>query len=198
MGQIPNKTYTAPDGFIYRVEADGSVTKIKNELIQSNEPQSKYKTTPDGKIYRIETDGSFTAIDNASRFNHKISQENNTLINKTSSAPKGWLMSSYNWLFLISLMMILVSGMSCIYLDCYGDSAFLGMLSTCVAIATIVLIWSFKSISKVWVFLLALLLTASLTTIIVFSPEWAYIIQIAFAFISLLAFGIAYVKNINR
>lgn len=65
MGQIPNKTYTAPDGSVYRVEADGSVTKIKGGRVQSNEPPSKYKITPDGKIYRVEDDGSVTYLGNA-------------------------------------------------------------------------------------------------------------------------------------
>lgn len=65
MGQIPNKTYTAPDGSVYRVEADGSVTKIKGGRVQSTEPLSKYQITPDGKIYRVESDGSVTYLGNA-------------------------------------------------------------------------------------------------------------------------------------
>ncbi len=65
MGQIPNKTYTAPDGSVYRVEDDGSITKIKNSRIQSTEPPSKYQITPDGKIYRVESDGSVTYLGNA-------------------------------------------------------------------------------------------------------------------------------------
>lgn len=65
MGQIPNKTYTAPDGSVYRVEADGSITKIKGGRVQSNEPPSKYQISPDGKIYRIEDDGSVTYLGNA-------------------------------------------------------------------------------------------------------------------------------------
>ena len=36
MGQIPEKTYTAPDGSVYRVESDGSVTKIKCDAEQQN------------------------------------------------------------------------------------------------------------------------------------------------------------------
>ena len=65
MGQIPNKTYTTPDGSVYRVEADGSVTKIKSGRVQSTEPLSKYQITPDGKIYRVESDGSVTYLGNA-------------------------------------------------------------------------------------------------------------------------------------
>ncbi|MBD5211388.1 MAG: hypothetical protein HDS77_09295 [Bacteroidales bacterium] len=65
MGKIPNKTYTAPDGTVYRVESDGSITKIKNGSLQSNEPPSKYQITPDGKIYRVESDGSVTYLGNA-------------------------------------------------------------------------------------------------------------------------------------
>lgn len=65
MGQIQNKTYTAPDGTVYRVEDDGSITKIKGGMIQSNEPPSKYQITPEGKIYRVESDGSVTYLGNA-------------------------------------------------------------------------------------------------------------------------------------
>ncbi len=65
MGHIPNKTYTAPDGSVYRVEPDGSVTQIKGGRVQSNEPPSKYNITPDGKIYRVESDGSVTYLGNA-------------------------------------------------------------------------------------------------------------------------------------
>ncbi len=65
MGQISNKTYKAPDGSIYRVEDDGSVTKIKSGRVQTNEPPSKYQVTPDGKIYRVEPDGSVTYLGNA-------------------------------------------------------------------------------------------------------------------------------------
>ena len=56
------KTYTAPDGSVYRVEDDGSITKIKSGKAQSNEPPSKYQITPEGKIYRVESDGSFTVV----------------------------------------------------------------------------------------------------------------------------------------
>lgn len=65
MGLITNKTYTAPDGSVYRVEEDGSITKIKNDRVQSTEPPSKYQITPDGKIYRVESDGSVTYLGNA-------------------------------------------------------------------------------------------------------------------------------------
>lgn len=64
MGQIPNKTYTAPDGSVYRVENDGSITKINDGRVQSTEPPSKYQITPDGKIYRVESDGSVTYLGN--------------------------------------------------------------------------------------------------------------------------------------
>lgn len=65
MGQIPDRTYTAPDGSLYRVEVDGSVTKIRDGRVQYNDPPSKYKITPDGKIYRVEGDGSVSYLGNA-------------------------------------------------------------------------------------------------------------------------------------
>lgn len=62
---MPDKIYTAPDGSVYRVEIDGSVTKIKDGHVLSNEPPSKYKITSDGEIYRVENDGSVTYLGNA-------------------------------------------------------------------------------------------------------------------------------------
>ncbi len=65
MGQIPDKTYTAPDGSVYRVESDGSVTKIKDNHVLYNESQSKCEITSDGEFYRVERDDSVTYIGNA-------------------------------------------------------------------------------------------------------------------------------------
>lgn len=48
MGQIPDKTYTAPDGSVYRVETDGSVTKIKCNAEQRN---SNIQTKSDPEKY---------------------------------------------------------------------------------------------------------------------------------------------------
>lgn len=79
MGQIQNKTYTAPDGSVYRVEDDGSITKIKGGEIQANEPPSKYQITPEGKIYRVESDGSVTYLGNA--------EERYSTENKEQSTP---------------------------------------------------------------------------------------------------------------
>lgn len=90
MGQIPNKTYTAPDGSVYRVEADGSVTKIKGGRVQSNEPPSKYQISPDGKIYRVETDGSITYLGNAE--DRQYSGHHAHIIdNKRRSHKWGWV-----------------------------------------------------------------------------------------------------------
>lgn len=69
MGQ-EKKTYTAPDGSVYRIEADGNITKIKDAPKKPGTSQldgtpSKYQISPDGKIYRIEPDGSVTYLGNA-------------------------------------------------------------------------------------------------------------------------------------
>lgn len=65
MGQTQNRTFKAPDGSTYRVEDDGSVTKIAHGRVQSNEPPSRYQITPEGKIYRMEDDGSVTYLGDA-------------------------------------------------------------------------------------------------------------------------------------
>lgn len=92
MEQIKNKTYTAPDGSVFRVEADGSVTKIKSGHVQSNESPSKYKITPDGKIYRIEADGSVTYLGNAEERGHlKTSHSSNRPKPKRKGQVLKWI-----------------------------------------------------------------------------------------------------------
>ena len=90
MGQIPDKTYTAPDGSVYRVEADGSVTKIKSGRVVSNEPSSKYKITPDGKIYRVESDGTVTYLGNAEEIQNPSLAASNKGSNN-SGQKWGWI-----------------------------------------------------------------------------------------------------------
>ena len=43
MGQISNKTYTMPDGSDYRVESDGSITKIKVPHGVDNNSNASYR-----------------------------------------------------------------------------------------------------------------------------------------------------------
>lgn len=63
MGDTTNKTYTAPDGSVFRIEADGSVTKVKNGQSQTQpKVNAKYHLTPDGKIYQIFPDGTRSFI----------------------------------------------------------------------------------------------------------------------------------------
>lgn len=99
MGQIPNKTYTAPDGSVYRVEADGSITKIKGGRVQSNEPPSKYQISPDGKIYRIEDDGSVTYLGNA--------EDRQNLL--TSDLEANTKKTGHKWGCVIVLVIIIVA-----------------------------------------------------------------------------------------
>lgn len=103
MGQIPNKTYTAPDGSVYRVESDGSVTKIKGGRVQSNEPPSKYQITPDGKIYKVESDGSVTYLGNAE--DRATSQPSYTNILQEPQRK------SNSWIWIITV--IIVVGIIC-------------------------------------------------------------------------------------
>lgn len=62
MGDSANKIYTAPDGSVYRIESDGSVTKIKDGNQSSNFITPKYHVTPDGKIYQIFPDGKWSFL----------------------------------------------------------------------------------------------------------------------------------------
>lgn len=96
MGQIQNKTYTAPDGSVYKVEDDGSITKIKGGKIQSNEPPSKYQITPEGKIYRVESDGSVTYLGNAEEKNNLQFDKDNTI-----DTPKE---KSHTWIWIVIIL----------------------------------------------------------------------------------------------
>ncbi len=148
--------------------------------------QNKYHVTDNGDIFKVNEDGSFTAIGNVSQ----ISAINAA---RPSAKTKGWLMSNYNWLYLISLAMFVVLGLFGIF--CYSYSPMLGMISLCAGVTAITLPWIFKSISKVWFVLLFLLLVAAIITIIVLSYEWLYTTQIALGFASLFALGIACAKK---
>lgn len=101
MGQIPNKTYTAPDGSVYRVEADGSVTKIQGGRVQSNEPPSKYNITPDGKIYRVESDGSVTYLGNVE------DRQTPPLHSSVAETKK----SSHKWIWILVAIAVIVIGL---------------------------------------------------------------------------------------
>lgn len=103
MGQIPNKTYTAPDGSVYRVEADGSVTKIKGGRVQSNEPPSKYQISPDGKIYKVESDGSVTYLGNAEDYQSSPHPAPTTDIKKSSHK---WV-----WIIIFAVIVALAIGL---------------------------------------------------------------------------------------
>ncbi len=189
--------------------------------------QKKYHIADNGDIFKINEDGSFTLVSNIEHITSHIEYESNSSdaknhsANDTSEKPlfkknrkgliigvvnnepklsldlRSWFNSNYNWLYMISIVMLIISGLLCIGYNCYGGSAVLGMLSLCVGITSIVLPWIFKTIPTVWVFLLFIALITSLIMIIVSSYEWLYTTQIALAFASLLAFGIAYAKSVN-
>lgn len=189
--------------------------------------QKKYHIADNGDVFKINEDGSFTLVGNIEYITSHIENESNSpdaknhLANDTSAKPrfkknkkgliigvvnnepklsldlKSWFSSNYNWLYIISIVILIISALLCIGYNCYGDSAVLGMLSLCGGITSIVLPWIFKSISTVWIILLSIVLITSLITIILFSYEWLYTTQIALAFASFLAFGIAYAKNFN-
>lgn len=103
MGQIQNKTYTAPNGTVYRVEDDGSITKIKGGMIQSNEPPSKYQITPEGKIYRVESDGSVTYLGNAEE---KTETRNK---NFTSNPLHQKKTNVWIWIVIVLIVLLIVS-----------------------------------------------------------------------------------------
>lgn len=196
MGQVPNKTYTAPDGSVYRVGEDGSITKLKSG--QMGQVNNKYYISDNGDIFKINEDGSYTAIGNASQIDMNNSVAKDISRQMLSDTTKSGLFSNYNWLYLLSLIMLIVSGTLCIYYDCYRDSAMFGMLSLCLSITAIVLTWVFKTISKICVVILFILMIAALITIIAFSYEWLYPTQIFLTIAILATFVIAYDKNVNK
>lgn len=114
MGQLPKKTYTAPDGSVFRVEDDGSVTKIKSGRISNNERQSKYQT-PEGKIYRVEPDGALTYLGNAE--DKHTSKSINAVF---TPIPKR---KNYSWIWkFIVFIIIAVSGIALFMMNFHNDA----------------------------------------------------------------------------
>lgn len=139
--------------------------------------QNKYHIDDKGDIFRINEDDSFTYIGNASQLD---------ALNFSKAR---------NWLYIISLIFLIWSGIICISDCCYKDSAMLGMLSLCAGITAIVFPWIFKTVSKFWIVIYSLLLIVALVMIICFSYEELYPTQIALCYISLLTFIIACAKR---
>lgn len=106
MGETQKKTYTAPDGSVYRVEDDGSVTKIKSGRAKANEPPSKYQISPDGKIYRVESDGSVTYLGNA--------EERHVQYTSADHMPKHERKKNWGWL--VFLVIIIMAGCAGIFI----------------------------------------------------------------------------------
>ncbi len=159
----------------------------------------KYHIADNGDIFKINEDGSFTLVSNIENIISHVENENNSLGSKNYSSndmtakplfkknrkglivgvvvnePKSsldlrsWFSSNYNWLYMISMAMLIISGLLCIGYNCYGDSAVLGMLSLCVGITSIALPWIFKTIPTVWIILFFIALITLQITIIVFS-----------------------------
>lgn len=162
--------------------------------------QKKYHVADNGDIFKINEDGSFTAIGNASQVDSKNPEANSNATHTQSSASKRWLLSNYNWLYLLSLTMLIVSGMLCFWggTGTRSEGAIICMLSLCTGITAIVLPWAFKTISGFWVVILFLLMILAFILIIASSYDYLYTTQIALGFISLMSFGIAYAKNNNQ
>lgn len=114
MGQITEKTYKAPDGSVFRVEADGSVTKIKDGKGQIHEAGSKYKITPDGKIYRVEDDGSVTYLGNAE--DRQSPPQYATSINSERTGRK--------WGWIVATIILVVAGIIGIYVADSNSSSY--------------------------------------------------------------------------
>lgn len=103
MGQENRKIFKAPDGSIYQIEEDGSVTKIKSATSRANEQPSKYQISEDGRIFRVEEDGSVTYLGNAEEKSapHVPSQNNYYQPPKSSNA---WV-----WVLFLVGLAIMVS-----------------------------------------------------------------------------------------
>lgn len=193
MGQEQNKYHIADNGDIFKINEDGSFTLVSNiEHITSHTENES--NSSDAKNHSA-NDTSAKPLFKRNRTGLIIGVVNNEP--KLSLDLRSWIRSNYNWLYMISMAMLIISGLLCIGYNCYGDSAVLGMISVYVGITSIVLPWIFKTIPSIWIIFLFIALIASLIMIITFSYEWLYTTQIALAFASVLAFGIAYAKNIN-
>jgi len=101
MGQIPNRIYKAPDGSLFRIEDDGSLTKIVSGSAEKPNPQPKYHVMDDGKKYRINDDGSFTLVDDAEE---RTSSPNGDVPSNddTSNGSKKWAF----WMFVVLIILL--------------------------------------------------------------------------------------------
>lgn len=108
MVKIPN-TYTTSDGSIYRIEADGSVSKIKEGRVQSNEPSSNFQIMPDGKIYQIESDGSITYLGNVKDRQYPIPPAYNFENKKNSPKLSSILIAVILWVIVAVTIIVAAS-----------------------------------------------------------------------------------------
>lgn len=109
MGENTNKTYTAPDGSVFRIDADGSVTKIKNGQSQTqphHQVDPKYHVTPDGKIFIENPDGTRKFVGYA--------EKPPTTANRSSNVPPVPTNKSNTTMWILVLL-ILVLGSIIVY-----------------------------------------------------------------------------------
>lgn len=144
----------------------------------------KYYIADDGSIYKVNEDGSFTKIGNISE-----------LKKHNSNKIKDWILINYNWLYCISLILLLVSSGLCILNQKYHDSELLATLSLCAGSVSIVVPWIFKQITRLVETLLLVSLIVSFITIITFSPEWLYSFQILIGFCSVFVYCVILTKQ---
>lgn len=122
MGQIPNKTFTAPDGSVYRVEEDGSLKKIKSAKEQKEDTQSKYQITPDGKIYRIESDGSVTYLGNAEEKSPSSDGPKSKVIKAKEPKPKSTKSRRKVWPWILGIVIFVL--LCCFFVAGLNDRSY--------------------------------------------------------------------------
>lgn len=97
-----DKSFTAADGSVYRVEPDGSFTKISDGINHSEEDTSKYHITHEGNIYHEEPDGSVTYLGNV---DGQLITPSQTVNNSTKKKNNKWV-----W-FTICICFLLIMGL---------------------------------------------------------------------------------------
>ena len=199
--------------------AKEEIERLNEQLISFNSELKRLSTLNHHVYPTAYADGEANSSDLTNRSSNDTTvkplfkkNRNDLIIGVVNNEPnlsltlRNWFSSNYNWLYTISITVLIISGLICITQSqsytgdieiSYGDIEILGMLSLCIGITSIVLHWILKTIPTVWIILLFTVLIASLITIIVLSSSSYTTTQIALAFISLLTFSIAYARNIS-
>ena len=117
---------------------------------------NKYHMTDDGKVYRVNEDGSFTSIGNVEDREKKPSTQQVDIMlpippstpTTSSAAEIGWWKRNYNWLWITTLVVLILWFLTCF---CYTHGGAIYSLGDCMIILVCyILSWYLTTKNKIW------------------------------------------------